>query len=60
MPFKSEVPFFFLSFGTSEIKPFWPLKPNALGIFLPVAGPWAGEPDMGLRMTHSCGRTSPV
>ena len=57
MPFKSEVSVF-LSFETSEIKPFWPLKPNALGDFLPGAGPSAGEPYTGLRMTHSCGRTS--
>ena len=38
------------------LKPFWPSKLNALGLLLPVPGPQAEEPDVGLRTLTPVGK----
>ena len=38
------------------LKPFWPSKLNALGLLLPVPGPQAEEPDVGLKTLTPVGK----
>ena len=59
VPFKSEVSLSPSPWGTSEIKSYWPSKPNALEAHLPVQAPRAEGTQHWAQNTHSC-RTSAV